>query len=240
MFMNYRVQLFFILLLMSPFLTLSQEIKVGFGIVSNEEKFNNSYIQIDTLTIYEGNLRNADARLMPYVQYAHSFGSRFIGTIGAQYFKSYASIFATTPIEGVPIDSKKVISYLSRNLEFPIGGSLNLFDFNLLKFNLIAGIVPVFSFSSSPHFDEIPDGIDWTQEVVDAFNAVETISKKYHTNYLYGFSLEYWRLGLAFTRNHNFSSISNDYRLYGESYNFERKTISNRITLYYTLFRNNK
>ncbi|MFC5624223.1 hypothetical protein [Algoriphagus winogradskyi] len=238
--MNYRFSLFFVSVFLIPLLACSQEFKVGFGIVSNEEKFNNSYIQIDALAIYEGNLRNSDARLMPYVQYAHSFGSRFKGTIEAQYYKSYASIFATTPIEGFPIDSKKVISYVSRNLELPIGGSLNLFGFNLLKFNLIAGIVPVFSFSSSPHFDKIPDGIDWTQEVVDALNAVETISKKYHTNYLYGFSLEYWRLGLAFTRNHNFSSISNDYRLYGKSYSFERKTISNRITLYYTLFRNNK
>ncbi|WP_339758153.1 hypothetical protein [Algoriphagus aquimarinus] len=238
--MNYRFSLFFVFVFLIPLLACSQEFKVGFGIVSIEEKFNNSYIQVDTLAIYEGNLKNSDARFMPYVQYAHSFGSRFKGNIGAQYYKSFASIFVTTPIEGVPIDSKKVISYLSKNLEFPIGGSLNLFDINPLKFNLIAGIVPVFSFSSSPHFDEIPDGIDWTQEIVDALNAVETIPKKYHTNYLYGFSLEYWRLGLAFTRNHNFSSISNDYSLYGESYSFKRKTISNRITVYYTLVRNNQ
>ncbi|WP_146613721.1 hypothetical protein [Algoriphagus yeomjeoni] len=238
--MNYRPQLIFICLLFSPIVTWSQEFKVGMGIVSGEEKFNNSLIEIDTLSVYEGNLRAEEPRLMLYVQYAHSCGSRFKGTIGAQYYKSYASIFVTTPIEGVPIDSKKVTSLRSNNFEFPIGGSLNLFDINLLKFNLIAGIVPVFSFSSSPHFDEIPDGIDWTQEIVDALNAVETIPKKYHTNYLYGFSLEYWRMGLAFTRNHNFSSISNDYILYGESYSFERKTISNRVTLYYTLVRNNQ
>ncbi|TXE06965.1 hypothetical protein [Algoriphagus aquimarinus] len=238
--MIYRFSLFFVFVFLIPLLACSQELKVGFGIVSSEEKFNNSYIQIDTLSVFEGNLYAEEPRLMPYVQYAHSLGKNFQATIGAQYFKSYATIIVTAPLQGLPFNSRKVTSFVSKNLEIPIGASFKVFDINRLKFNVIGAIVPVISFSSTPQFEEIPDGIDWTQEIVDALNAVETIPKKYHTNYQYGFSLEYWRLGFSFTRSHNFSSISNDYTLYGESYDFERKIISNRLTLYYILLRKDR
>ena len=224
-------------LFLIPLFSISQELKIGLGIIPIQEKFSNSLVQIDTLSVYEGNLKSSGPVLMPYIQYSHSFGDKIKGTISLQYYELGASIFVSTPLDGMSIESKKGTTISSKNMEFPIGGSFNLFDKDQLKFKLMGAIVPVVCFSSSTYFNEVPEGGGWTQEIVDALNAAETIPKKYYTNYLYGFSVDYWRLGLSFTRNHNFSSISNDYVLYGQSYRFERKVVSNRITLYYTLVR---
>lgn len=95
---------------------------------------------------------------------------------------------------------------------------------------------PVFAIQDFQKLELEPQGIDWTQEVIDALNAAETIPKSFYMNYQYGISVEYKRFGLTLFRTANMNrSISNNYRLYDQEYNYLRRTQSTRLGVYYSI-----
>lgn len=103
-----------------------------------------------------------------------------------------------------------------------------------MKLFLDFSVSPVFGIQNFEKLEVEPQGIDWTQEVIDALNAAETIPKSFYMNYQYGLSLEYKRFGLTLFRTANLnSSISNNYWLYGEDYTYKRRTKTTRLALYY-------
>jgi hypothetical protein len=229
-----KVILFIFLIL--PGLTFSQKLRVGIGSVS-EVAYNISEVSIGDLSIYEGNQKNKDSRLSSYLGYEQSLSDRFTGSIGIQYYQSFTSLHVKVPIPNFPAVpySIKGRSVSQRNFEFPLEISYNLFETGRVKWKIKGGVVPVWSFSRSSRLTEVPEGPDWSQEVVDALNAAETIPKSFYINYQYGLGLGYGRFELSLFQSANLSnSISNGYTLNGTTYPFERRIRSTRLGLYYS------
>ncbi|MHA7128206.1 hypothetical protein [Algoriphagus namhaensis] len=105
----------------------------------------------------------------------------------------------------------------------------------MLKWRLTAGFVPVWSSTGFTRISDVPEGPDWSQEVVDALNAAETIPNSFYMNYQYGLSLGYGRFELSVFQSANLSrSISDGYTLNDTTYPFDRRIRSTRIGLFYT------
>ncbi len=97
-------------------------------------------------------------------------------------------------------------------------------------------LVPVWTITKVNKLTEVPEGVDWSQEVVDAMHAVETIPKSFYSNYQYGLSVEYGKFELSLYQSANLNnSISDGYSLYDTIYPFQRRIRSTRIGLYYSL-----
>lgn len=225
-----------------PMLVLSQEIRFGFSNV-NERKFNISEISTqDGLVIWEGNMAPTATEAI-YLGYGYSFSSRFNANIGFQYTYNFISLIVEVPLPEFILDPYvvKVQGVNNTNFEFPLEVSYDLFETGRLKWKLRAGLVPVWSSSKSSRLEEVPEGLDWSQEVVDALNAAETIPRSFYMNYQYGFGLGYGRFELSVFQSANLSnSISNGYTLNGTTYPFDRRIRSTRIGLYYSFGLNKK
>lgn len=217
--------------------SFGQKLRLGFGLV-NEKSFSNSVVQIDSVLVFE-DIRQETSDLMPFVKIELPISERFYSTFGVQFYKSYVSLIAKYTSESYP----EHIPFITKgwgtsiyNLEFPVGVSYLLVQKNQFKIFLELSAVPVWSIQDFEPFDlEVPQGIDWTQEILDVINAVETIPDPFYMNYQYGISVEYKRFGLTLFRTANMSrSISTDYQLYGQNYNFQRRIRSTRIGLYYS------
>lgn len=224
------------ILFVLPGLSYSQKFRVGIDLVS-EVAFNISEISVGGLSIYEGNQKNKDSRLSPYIGYEQSLSDRFIASIGIQYYQSFTSLEVKVPFPEFPAEpfsiKGKTVSH--RNFEFPLEVSYDILETGMIKWKLRGGLVPVWSSSRSSRLEEVPEGPDWSQEVVDALNAAETIPKSFYMNYQYGLGLGYGRFELSIFQSANLSnSISNGYTLYGTTYSFERRIRSTRIGLYYS------
>lgn len=214
----------------------SQSLKVGFGIV-DERRSSASQIVMDTVRGYEQtNFSTSDP--MPFVSFQYPVTDRFQMNIGVQYYKSSIAFAVDYTSETFPdfINSLgKGWGTAMRNFEFPIGGSYRLLKKNNFRIQMDLSIVPVWSIQDFEKLDIEPEGIDWTQPVIDALNASETIPKAFYMNYQYGLSVEYKRFGLTLFKTANVDrSISNGYTLYDQTYNFQRRTRSTRIGLYYS------
>lgn len=214
----------------------SQSLKVGFGLV-DERVSNGTFIRIDTVTVYEQtNYSTSDP--MPFIKFDYPISDRFSGNFGFQFHKKAIALAVEYRSDSWPDNIRSIGKgggtgmYL---LEFPFGGSYKLIDkgdFNLL-FDLSAS--PVWVIGDPIPLNVEPKGIDWTQEIIDALNASETIPKSFYMNYQYGLSVEYKRFGLTLFRTNNFNrSISNGYTLYDQRYKFPRRTRSTRVALYYS------
>lgn len=219
-----------------PIIGFTQEFRVGIAAV-NERKFNISEISTQNgLIIWEGNMAPTLTESI-YLGYTKSFSSKLKTTIGFQYTYNFMSLMVKVPFPDFPQDpfSTKVKPVSLRNFEFPLEVSYDLFQTGQVKWKLRGGLVPVWNSSRSSRLEEIPEGPDWSQEVVDALNAAETIPKSFYMNYQYGLGLGYGRFELSIFQSANLSnSISNGYTLYGTTYPFDRRIRSTRIGLYYS------
>ncbi|WP_113922073.1 hypothetical protein [Cognataquiflexum aquatile] len=215
-----------------PVVCYSQEFRVGVGIV-NEQMLSNSEITTqDGLIISEENKFPTSIESF-YVGYAYSFSPKFKANIGLQNTYNNIALFVQVPL---PI-STKIRTVRNNNFEFPIEVSYVLFKKEKFNFKLRGGLVPVWSVSRSLQMTEVPEGPDWSQEVVDALNAAETIPKSFYMNYQYGLALSYGRLEFSLFQSANLSrSISNGYTLNGTTYPFDRRISSTRIGLYYSIW----
>lgn len=218
--------------------TLGQNLKFGIA-TGREYSFSNSVVQIDSVTVFE-QTEKGDYFLIPFVKIEWALSERFRSSFGVQYYRSYLSLLARYTSESFP----KHIPFITKggltttyNFEFPVGISYVLVNKNQFKLFLELAAVPVWSIQDFEPFKlEVPQGIDWTQEILDVINAVETIPNPFYMNYQYGLSMEYKRFGLTLFRSENMSrSISTDYQLYEQSYNFQRRIQSTRLGIYYSL-----
>ena len=217
--------------------SLGQNLK--FGIATGQEySFSNSVVQIDSVSVFE-QTEKGDYFLIPFIKIEWPLSERFRSSFGVQYYRSYLSLTAKYTSESFP----KHIPFITKggltttyNFEFPVGISYVLVKKNQFRVFLELSAVPVWSIQDFEPFDlEVPQGIDWTQEILDVINAVETIPNSFYMNYQYGVSMEYKRFGLTLFQSENMSrSISTDYQLYDQSYNFQRRIQSTRIGLYYS------
>jgi hypothetical protein len=219
------------------FESFGQALKIGIASVK-ESSFSNSVVQIDSVAAFEQTQRG-ETYLMPFIKSEWPLSERFYFSFGVQYYRSYLSLAARYTSESFP----KNIPFISKgrstttnNFEFPLGFSYLLVKKNQVRIFLELSAVPVWSIQSFTPLDiDVPQGIDWTQEILDVINAVETIPNPFYMNYQYGVSMEYKRFGLTLFRTANMSrSISNDYQLYDQEYNFQRRIRSTRIGLYYS------
>lgn len=229
-------QILFYLILFMPAFGYSQKIKVGLGLI-NEEAFNVSRISFGDLTIFEGNQKNFDPTLLPYLGYEIPLSKNFSAQLGMQYYRNFISLVVNKPVPGVPniSDSGKIRSVINRNLEFPVEFTFNLLHMSQVKLKVRGGLVPVWSLSRSYQMSEVPEGLDWSREVVDALNAAGTIPKSFYMNYQYGIAMEYKRFEFSVFNSANLTrSISEGYTLYGNNYAFDRRIKSIRLGLYYS------
>lgn len=218
------------LFLSIPVVCYSQEFRFGVGMVNEQMSSISEITTQDGLIISEGN-KFPNSIESFYIGYAYSFSPKFKANIGLQNTYNYISLFVQVPS---PI-STKVRTVRNRNFEFPIEVSYVLFKKEKFNFKLRGGLVPVWSLSRSFQMTEVPEGPDWSQEVVDALNAAETIPKSFYMNYQYGLALSYGRFEFSLFRSANLSrSISNGYTLNGTTYPFDRGIASTRIFLYYS------
>lgn len=232
-----RIKLLIFLFLGLSFETFGQNLRVGIASVK-ESSFSNSVVQVDSVFVFE-RTQKGDYYLMPFVKVEWPLNERFYSSFGVQFYKSFVSLTAKYTSELFPKHSP----FLSKggltstyNFEFPVGLSYLLVKNNQFRVFLELSAVPVWSIQDFTPFDlDVPQGIDWTQEILDVINAVETIPNPFYMNYQYGISVEYKRFGLTVFRVENMSrSISTDYQLYGQNYNFQRRIQSTRIGLYYS------
>ncbi len=224
------------LVIFSSQTVFSQSLKVGFGLV-DERRQSASMIRMDTLIGFEQtNFSTSDP--MPFVSFTYPFSDRFNLNVGLQYYRSTIAFAVEYTSESWP----KFIPSLGkgwgtamRNIEVPVGVSYKLIRSDKFKVYLDLNASPVFAVQDFEKLDLEPQGIDWTQEVIDALNAAETIPKSFYMNYQYGISVEYKRFGLTLFQTANMNrSISNGYTLYDQEYNFMRRTQSTRLGLYYS------
>jgi hypothetical protein len=232
-----RIKLLILIFLGMTIKSFGQNLRIGFGFV-NQMSFSNSVVQLDSVTVFE-NTQQESFDLMPNVKLEWPITGRFHSNLGVQFYKSV--VFLTTNYrsnffpETIPSISKGWSTPIS-NLEFPLGLSYLLVNKNQLKVFLEFSAVPVWSIQNFTPFDiDVPQGIDWTQEIVDVLNAVETLPRSFYVNCQYGISVEYRRFGLTLFRTANMNrSISNNYQLYDQEYHFQRRIRSSRIGLYYS------
>lgn len=213
----------------------SQHMKVGFGLV-DEQRWFASQISLDTLIGYE-QTNGSTGYLMPFVSYQYPVSEKIQLNIGVQYHESRIA-FAVEYISDSWPDHIPSIGKgwgtATRNIEFPLGGSYQLISSKKVKLLLNLSAVPVFAIQDFEKLEIEPQGIDWTQEVIDVLNASQTIPKSFYMNFQYGLSLEYKNFGLTLFRTNNINrSISDGYNLYGQDYTYQRRTQSTRLGLYY-------
>jgi hypothetical protein len=218
-------------------MVFSQSLKVGFGLV-DERRQSASMIRMDTLIGYEQtNFSTSDP--MPFLSFKYPFSDRFNLNLGLQYYRSTIAFAVEYTSESWPefiTSLGKGWGTAMRNIEIPVGVSYNVIKSNKFKVYLDLNASPVFAIQDFQKLELEPQGIDWTQEVIDALNAAETIPKSFYINYQYGISVEYKRFGLTLFRTANMNrSISNNYRLYDQEYNYLRRTQSTRLGIYYSL-----
>jgi hypothetical protein len=215
----------------------SQSFKFGFGLV-DEQRQSASMIRMDTLIGYEQtNFSTSDP--MPFVNFNYPISNRFNVNLGLQYYRSTIAFAVEYTSENWPefiTSLGKGWGTAIKNIEVPLGVSYKVIRSDKFKVYLDLNASPVFAIQDFEKLDLEPQGIDWTQEVIDALNAVETIPKSFYMNYQYGLSVEYKRFGLTLFRTANMNrSISNNYQLYGQEYNYLRRTQSTRLGIYYSL-----
>lgn len=229
-------KLILFILFVLPSLSYSQKFRIGIGLVG-EVAYNISEVSVGGLSIFEGNQKNKDSRLSPYLGYEQFLSDRITASIGIQYYQSFTSLQVKVPFPDFPPMpySIKGRSVSHRNFEFPLEVSYDLFETGKIKWKLRGGLVPVWNSSRFSRLGEVPEGPDWSQEVVDALNAAGTIPKSFYINYQYGLGLAYRRFELSIFQSANLSnSISNGYTLYGTTYSFDRRIRSTRIGIYYS------
>lgn len=217
--------------------TFGQNLKVGFGFV-DQMSFNNSVVILDTVSVFE-ETQKSSSDLMPFLRFEWPISERLNTNLGLQFHKSAVFLTAKYTSESFPEHIPFITKGWSTpyyNFEFPIGLSYSLVKKNQFRVFLEFAAVPVWAIQGFiPLEIEVPQGIDWTQEIVDVLNAVETIPNPFYVNYQYGISMEYKRFGLTLFRTANmYRTISNGYTLYGQEYNFMRRTQSTRIGIYYS------
>ena len=214
----------------------SQEFRAGVGIV-NEEIFSISEITTpDGLIISEGNKFPTSTESFHF-GYVYAFSPRFEANVGIQNTYNSISLFVWVPLPpGFPLPySNKIMNIRNRNLELPLELSYALFKKGKFEVKVRGGVVPVWSSTRSNRIEEVPEGLDWSQEVVDALNAAETIPKSFYMNYQYGMGFSYGRFELSLFQSANLNrSISNGYTLNGTTYPFDRRIRSTRIGLFYS------
>ncbi|WP_113922072.1 hypothetical protein [Cognataquiflexum aquatile] len=214
----------------------SQSLKVGFGLV-DERRWSASQIQMDTLVGYE-QTNFSTAYPMPFVSVQYPISNKWLFNLGVQYYVSSIAFAVEYTSETWPDyfpSMGKGWGTVMRNIEVPIGLSYRIIGLEKLKVYLDLNASPVFAIQDFRKLELEPQGLDWTQEVIDALNAAETIPKSFYMNYQYGISVEYKRIGLTFIRSANMNrSISNGYTLYGQEYNYMRRTQTNRLGIYYS------
>lgn len=220
---------------MTSHTVLSQSLKVGFGLV-DERRWSASQIQMDTLVGYEQtNFSTSDP--MPFVSFQYPISEKFHLNLGVQYYRTGIAFAVEYTSETWPDyfpSMGKGWGTAIRNIEVPIGVSYRVIGSEKFKVYLDLNASPVFAIQDFRKLELEPQGIDWTQEVIDALNAAETIPKSIYMNYQYGLSVEYKRIGLTYIRSANMNrSISNGYTLYGQEYNYMRRTQTNRLGIYY-------
>lgn len=234
-------KIIFYIILLIPAFGYSQKFRIGIGL-SDEEVFNNTQLFFGDLTIFEGNQKSFDPILLPYLGYELPLSKSFSAQFGMQYSRSGLSLVVNKPVLGVPnlTETGKIRSVISRNLEFPVELTFNILQTNLIKWKLRGGLVPIWSSSHSYQMSEVPVGQDWSQEVVDALNAAETIPKSFYLNYQYGIAMEYKRLEICVFYSTSLTpSISEGYTLYDTTYLFDRRINSTRLVMVYS-FRSKK
>lgn len=233
-----RIRLLILLFLGLPLGSIGQNLRIGFGFVS-ERSFNNRIVQIDSVAVFE-DTRQGSSDLMPFARLEWPLSKRIYFNFGFQFYKS--GVFLTTRYtsesfpEHIPFITKGWSTPVYK-VELPFGLSYLIVNKNQLKVSLDFSGVPVWSIQNfTPLEIDVPQGIDWTQEIVDVLNAVETIPSSFYLNYQYGLSVEYKRIGLTLfrTKSMNYKSISNGYTLYGITYPFDRRIESTRISLFYS------
>jgi hypothetical protein len=232
-----RISLLIAVLLCLSIKSIGQDLRIGLTTVE-ERSFSNSLVRLDSVNVFE-QTQNGASYLMPFVKVDWTLSERFYSSFGIQFYRSFVTLTASYTSELFPEHSPFISKgglTTTNNFEFPVGISYLLVQKNQFKIFLELSAVPVWSIQDFEPFDlEVPQGIDWTQEILDVINAVETIPDPFYMNYQYGISMEYKRFGLTFFRAANMSrSISTDYELYGQSYNFQRRIRSTRIGLYYS------
>jgi hypothetical protein len=213
----------------------SQSLKVGFGLIDEQRRFA-SQISLDTLIGYEQTNGSTDYP-MPFISYQYPVSEKIQLNIGIQYHVSIIAFAVEYTSDSWPDHIPSIgkgWGTATRNIEIPLGGSYQLIGSEKVKLLLDLSAVPVFAIQDFEKLEVEPQGIDWTQEVIDVLNASETIPKSFYMNFQYGLSLEYKRFGLTLFRTNNINrSISNGYNLYGQDYTYERRTQSTRLGLYY-------
>ncbi len=223
------------LFLCIPIFGYSQKIRVGIAYV-HENKFSVSQVNLPNgIVVSEGNKFPVSSEA-PYLGYEFSLSERLKANVGVQYNFDYISLRVDVPPPPkFPFSTTKYQSVSNHNLEFPLELSYTVLEIGRIKWKLRGGVVPVFTISTSNELTEVPEGPDWSQEVVDALNAAETIPKSFYFNYQYGMALEYRRFELSVFNSANLSSsVSDGYTLNGTTYSFDRRIRSTRIGLYYT------
>ena len=213
----------------------SQSLKVGFGLV-DERRWSASQIMMDTLWGFE-QTNYGTSNPMPFLSFRFPIAKKLSLDLGVQYHVSSIAFAVEYTSDSWP----DFISHMGkgwgtamRNIEVPIGLSYQVIGSEKFKVFLDLNASPVFAIQDFSKLELEPQGIDWTQEVIDALNASETIPKSFYMNNQYGLSVEYKRFGLTFIRAANINrSISNGYTLYDQHYTFMRRTQSNRLALYY-------
>lgn len=234
--MNKKRWLIIVLLVALPALLYGQRFRAGLGLVPRERIFSPNEVKIDTLLIREGGIYDSDIVSMPYLGYRLVDAKRISAEIGVQYYSNYLSLNIATsvPYEGgiQPVRKGKTVG--NRNLEFPLHLGFNVIEHKAFRLTVFGELVPVWNIISFDKMKEVPKSSSWTQEIVDALNAVETIPRRFYLNYSFGLSVEYGRFGAFFSRYHNLQrSISKGYTLYGKTYPFRRRISSSRFGLYY-------
>ncbi len=233
-----RIRLLILLFVGLSFEFFGQNLKIGIASIK-ESSFSNSVVQIDSVSVFE-QTQKGDDYLMPFVKVVWPLTERFYSSLGLQFYQSFISLTAKYTSTSFP----RHIPFISKggatttyNFEFPLGLSYLLVKKNQLRVFLELSAVPVFAiqkFTPFPVYEGL-FGLDWTQEIVDVLDAVETIPEPFYVNYQYGLSAEYKRFGLTVYNAENMSqSISSDYRLYDQKYDFKRSIRSTRLGLYYS------
>ncbi len=173
---------------------------------------------------------------MPFVSFQYPISDKFHLNLGVQYYRTGIAFAVEYTSETWPDyfpSMGKGWGTVMRNIEVPIGLSYQVIGSEKFKLYLDLNASPVFAIQDFRKLELEPQGIYWTQEVIDALNAAETIPKFFYLNCQYGLSVEYKRLGLTFIRTANLNhSISNGYTLYDQEYNYMRRTQSSRLGNY--------
>jgi hypothetical protein len=213
----------------------SQSLKVGFGLIDEQRRFA-SQISLDTLIGYE-QTNGSTGYPMPFIHFQYPVSEKLQLNVGVQYHESRIAFAVEYTSDSWPDHIPSIgkgWGTSTRNIEVPLGGSYRLIGSDKVKLFLDLSLSPVFAIQNFEKLQIEPQGIDWSQEVIDALNASETIPKSFYMNYQYGLSLEYKRFGLTLFRTGNInSSISKGYQLYGEDYTYRRRTNTTRLALYY-------